>query len=494
MKKTLSIALALVMLVGVVGMASAQGTRSTAFQAVNLGTDNADLDINYYQSMDGTADAGKLTCTDKVTGLGPFKSVQYNQGAACGKPVSPCICDKTSWQGSVVIEATQPIAVITNIAEAAPPNVTYAAGAYDGIADATTAGEIVFPFVLHNFWGYDTDLAVQNAGGADATVYMDYYKTGTTTIQKTVGPVTIAPGASYYRNQKTEDTDLVDAANPRWSGVVVVRSTQPVAGVVNENPQAGGQILNYEGFPSGGSEVYMPFLAKGFTSGNFYTGFQIVAMEDNTKGTVKLYKKGESTVTASVDVDLSKYGSLEWNMRDRPASAYIGGTGVPDNWSGAGIIELTSGSVVVIVNQRGIAGSGTELGLTYSGFNDTMVKSNMTFPFAIKDYASAKFYTAFQVVNVGTPGAVTVNFDPLEGSGFLSYSWTSPSLATNESLECNQHYGKCNGVAVAAGMPVGWVGSVRVVGAAGVELAGICNERSDVTVGDAGLVYNGFGY
>lgn len=490
MKKFLSIALALVMLVGVVSMASAQGTSSTAFQAVNLGTDNADLDIKYYQSMDGTAGAGTLTCTDKVTGLAPFASVQYNQGAACGKPVSPCICDKTSWQGSVVVEATQPIAVITNIAEAAPPNVTYAAGAYDGIADASTAGEIVFPFIMHNFWGYDTDMAVQNAGGADATIYLDYYKTGSTTIQKTVGPVTVSPGASYYRNQKTDDTDLVDAANPRWSGVVVVRSNQPVAGVANENAQAGGQILNYEGFSAGGSDVYMPFLAKGFTSGGFYTGFQVVAMEDGTVGSIKFYKKGESTATAEAAISLSKYGSLEWNMRDRPAADYVGGVGIPDNWSGAGIIELTGGSVVVIVNQRGIAGSGSELGLTYSGFNDTQVKSNMTFPFIIRDYASAAFYTAFQVVNVGTAGTVTVNYDPLEGSGYASYTWTSASLATNEALECNQHYGKCGATA----MPVGWVGSVRVVGAAGVELAGICNERSDILAGDAGLVYNGFGY
>jgi hypothetical protein len=144
----------------------------------------------------------------------------------------------------------------------------------------------------------------------------------------------------------------------------------------------------------------------------------------------------------------------------------------------------------VIVNERGKTGAGYNLGLTYSGMNGSLLQGNMTFPFIIKNYAGAKWNTAFQIMNVGAAGTVTVYYDAAEGSGFSSYSWTSPSLGTFEPLECNQKAGAC----ITTALPDGWNGSVRVEGAAGVVLAGICNERGGTTTGDSGLVYNGFPY
>jgi hypothetical protein len=478
MKKILSIALAFAMLLGVVAIASAQGTRSSAFQVVNLGSNAADLTIYYYNAMDAASNPGDLFCTDTYTGLAPFASVSYNQGGT-----GTCISGESTWQGSVVIESTEPIAVITNINEpsGAGSNVMYAGGSYDGIPDTKTGKEVTLPFIMNDYFGYHTDFAVQNAGGASATVYLDYYKTGSTTKTKTEGPFTIEPGASLYRNQKVDDADL----GATWSGVVVVRSDQPVAAVVNEDPEAQGTLLNYEGFASGGTTIYTPFQAKNYFG--FNTAFQIVALEAGTTGTMSLYQTGESTPDATLDISLGKYEAKEWNMKTN--NAYTAGS-VPDNWSGAGVLELTSGSAVVIVNERGTTLTGYNLGLTYSGQSDDQVKGNMVFPFAIKNYAGAKWNTAFQVMNVGSAGTVTVYYDAAAGSGFSSYSWTSPSLGANESLECNQKLGAC----IASPLPDGWNGAVRVEGAAGVMLSGICNERGGTTTGDSGLVYDGFPY
>jgi len=477
MKKILSMSIAMILLVGVVTAAWAQGTRSTAFQIENLGTNPADMTIYYYD-----ASTGNQTCTDTVSALGSFKSVQFNQAAACGSTGASCICGQTTWRGSVVIESTEPIAVVTNISEPTPANVLYAGGAYGGIPDTRTATEIVLPLVMYEYYGYNTDFAIQNAGGSDATINLDFYPTGSTTSVKTEGPFTVKPGASYYRNQKTDDTDLTAP----WSGVVVVRSDQPVAGVVNENPNAQGTLLNYEGFASGDSQIYMPFLAKNYY--NFSTAFQVVALANGTAGTISFYQTGESAPDATLAINLNKYGSLQWNMKTD--TAYTTGS-IPDGWSGAGVINLTSGSAVAIVNERGQTGAGYNLGLTYSGMNNSLLKGKMAFPFIIKNYAGAKWNTAFQIVNVGgAAGAVTVYYDALDGSGFSSYTWTSPSLNPNQSLECNQKLGACIG----SPLPDGWVGSVRVEGASGVVLAGICNERGGTTTGDSGLVYNGFPY
>lgn len=480
MKKLLSIALALVLLTSIVGAAAAQGTRVTAFQIVNLGSSPADITIDYYNAMDGSATAGQLKCSDTVVGLGSFKSVQYNQGGD-----GTCISDEVSWQGSVVIGSTEPIAVITNINETVPPNVYYAGGSYGGIPDAHTAPTLVLPFIMYNYAKFNTDFAIQNAGSGDATVYLDFYRTGSSTIAKTEGPFTIKPGASYYRNQKTDDANLGDG----WSGVVVVRSNQPVAAVVNETavPELlnTSMIMNYEGFAQGDSTIYMPFLAKNYAG--FSTAFQVVAMEAGTTGTISFFQAGSSTASATLDLNLNQYEALEWNMKTM--DGYTTGS-IGDNWSGAGVIQLTGGSAVTIVNQRGTNAQGYKLGMTYSGIPGQNSAQNLTFPFVIKKYASKQWNTAFQVVNVGAAGTVTVYYDALEGSGFSSYSWTSPSLGTNQPLECNQLSGTC----IASPLPDGWVGSVRIEGAEGTLVAGICNQRSPNVPNDNGLVYNGFSY
>jgi hypothetical protein len=487
MKKLVSITLALVLLVSVVAMASAQGTRVSAFQAINLGDSPARLDISYYNAMDAATNPGQLNCQDTVTDLASFKSVQYNQGAACGTSVSPCICDETSWSGSVVIESSQPIAVITNLNETVPPNVYYAGGAYGGIADTRTSDTVVLPFIMYDYAKFNTDFAIQNAGADEATVSLKFYKTGTTTVAKEVKDIKIKTGASYYRNQKTEDSSL----GAGWSGVVVVESDQPVAAVVNEtaDPAKMGSslILNYEGFAEGDDTLYMPFLCKEYAG--FSTAFQLVAMEDGTAGTVSFYKAGESTASATLDFSKDKYGSVEWNMKTM--DGYTTGS-IGNDWSGAGVVTLTAGKAVVIVNQRGISKQGYKLGMTYSGVNNMYTKANLTFPFIIKQYAKKEWNTAFQVQNVGTAGKVKVYFDALDGSGFNNYEWTSAELAKYEALECNQLFDNCLGTQT---LPKGWVGAVRIEAVdAGVKLAGICNERSPNVPDDNGLVYVGFPY
>jgi len=267
MKKFVSITLALIMLVGIVGMASAQGTRSTAIQLVNLGSSPADITINYYNAMDASSNPGQWKCADDVNDLDPLAGVEYNHSGT-----TSCIASETSWKGSIVIESTEPIAVITNINELGAsqggPNVYYAGGSYDGISDTKTAKEVILPIIMYDYYGYNTDFAIQNAGADDASVTLKYIKsqtvpTGPGTIDtKTVGPVAIKPGASYYRDQKAQDTDL----GSTWQGVIVITSDQPVASVVNQFPNTQGTLLNYEGFAAGDSTILQRPRTRPWTS------------------------------------------------------------------------------------------------------------------------------------------------------------------------------------------------------------------------------------
>jgi len=516
MKKTVSITIALVLILSMVGLASAQQQRTTAFQIVNLGTDaaGANITIYYYNAMDfaGVNGAGMLECTDYVYDLAPFKSAQYNQAHVSG-PYRSCIWQETTWKGSVVIESTEPIAVITNVTEPiVAPNVYYAGGSYGGLPDLRTNKVIVFPFIIHKYGGFNTDFAVQNAGGEDTTIQLDYYPTGSTTPVKSepeVGDpaITIKPGASYYRDQGVDDTDLGQG----WSGVVVVTSLndQPLAGVVNEykRPETGlpSQTLNYEGFAQGDSKLYMPFLCKEFAG--FSTGFQVVAMADGTVGTLTFYPTGSATPQATTSLNLDKYEAYQCNLGNGNGCVYASGS-IPSNWSGVGVVELSTGSAVAIVNENGTY-AGNILGLTYSGSPATTALDSVAFPFVMRKYTSGQWWTAFQIVNVGgASGTVTVYYDGgLKADGvtyFPSYTWTSPgTLDPNEAMECNQKYGNKAATACIVndlgggqnGLPQPWMGSVRVVSnTPGMKLVGILNERGDAVPNDSGLVYNSFPY
>jgi hypothetical protein len=496
MKKLLSITLALIMLLGVVSMASAQGTRSTAIQLVNLGTSPADIVINYYNAMDASSQPGELKCSDNVDDLAPLAGVEYNHSGT-----TSCIASETSWKGSIVIESTEPIAVITNINELGQsqggPNVYYAGGSYDGIADTKTAGEVVLPIIMYDYYTYNTDFAVQNAGADDAQVTLKYIKsttvpTGPGTVDtKTEGPFTVKPGASLYRDQKADDSDL----GSTWQGVVIVESTQPVAAVVNQYPNTQGTLLNYEGFAAGDDTIYMPFMAREYFG--FSTFLSVVAMEDGTAGTVEFFELGKATPDATLNVSLDEYEVLGWNQKTD--TAYDTGS-IPVGWGGAAVVKLTSGSAVAVVNERGESKQGHKLGLTYSGMNGNAIKSKMVFPYIIRKYAKFKWNTSFQIMNTGAKGKVTVKYNPLAGTSFSAYTWTSGDLDPNQALECNQLLDPNSCVDTDPGtagnqpLPDGWVGSVVVEGEAGVVLAGICNVRNPTVAQDNGLSYNGFPY
>jgi len=164
------------------------------------------------------------------------------------------------------------------------------------------------------------------------------------------------------------------------------------------------------------------------------------------------------------------------------------------------VVELTGGSAVAVVNERGESKQGHKLGLTYSGMNGNAIKGKMVFPYVIRKYAKFEWNTSFQIMNTGTAGKVTVKYNPLAGTSFSPYSWTSASLGANEALECNQLLDPNSCVDTDPGtagnqpLPAGWVGSVVVEGEAGVVLAGICNVRNPTVPQDNGLSYNGFPY
>ena len=446
-------------------LSSTQSTGNTAFQIQNPSSSDATLTISYYDSRDGTR-----TCSDTVSGLGPFHSTRFDQAADCGEKHASCICNQPSWGGSVVIESTgtAPIAATVNILQGQS-----AASAYLGFAGDGTADELLLPSIRRDWNGYNTWFSVQNAGASDTTVEVNYYAAGSSTPVKTDVSTVLKPGASYHRSQMTDDTDL----GTSWSGAVVVQSTngRPLAAVVNTASDSQGTLSTHRGHVANGDAttgaVYMPAVRKAFYGLN--TGFQIVALNNGTTGTISFYEAAKSVPNATLDVSLGRYEAFDWNMKGN--TAYTTGS-VPDNWYGMAVIE-SSGSVVATVQQTGAYAGEHPQSWAYSGVSSRQLGNNVAFPLIAKKHGDNQWGTAFSIVNVGAPSGVQVFYDALQSSGYDSYTTSPIWLDTNGLLICNQTQYPC----LDRQLPEGWVGSVTVE--SGSPLVASCEVKS---LGDGG--------
>jgi len=477
--KKVSILIALVLLVSMSSFALASGPRTTGFQIQNLGDGDAEVYI-YYYNTDGSTE-----CMDGPVTIGVGESRNWYQG------LDGCIgALPGSWQGSAVIESTQPVAVIANIAEGGD----YAAGAYVGTSGTTAGAPLILPAIMSGagYFGFTTDFAIQNAGADTAACTLEFYQTGEATPDKTIPSFNVEVGASYYRNQETQDADL--GAN--WLGVVIADCNQPMAGTINQKPLGGaaGALLTYDAvaadkIPTG--DISLPVIMWNFF--DFWTGLQLIATDAaGAAGTISIYDSS-GVLAHSEPFTLGQYGSHVL------VPDLVGGSfsGTADELYSAAI-EFTSGAGTAMVNQRNMAGA---IGMTYSGIYGANMTEGLSIPFGARNYYGVS--TGFQVVNTGAAGDIMVYYDGSPGSGSVSTTVGPISLGAGDAVPLQQFLvggddPDLQGCTTCGSAGTGnrWYGSIRVVGDAGMSLSAIVNERGfdQSVVGDVGQVYNAFNY
>jgi hypothetical protein len=235
--------LVLMLALTAMGAVSAQATTkqlSTNFTLVNLGDTQATGTINYYKP-DGTKWGTTSPETFQLAANGG--QMQYRQYANAGDPGNPGL---ENGQGSVVVESDAPLGAVVQI-KARNQNPT-SNGAYAGLAAG--AGTFVVPLVLRakNTAGGlgNSQIIVQNAGGAATNVAIDVYKTDGT-IQYTKSIANLAKGASSLYDLATES-----AANipNNFMGSAVVRATTSGGLVaVVSNMFQGDALMTFNAFP-----------------------------------------------------------------------------------------------------------------------------------------------------------------------------------------------------------------------------------------------------
>jgi len=454
MKKVLPIlVLALVLLVVAGGVFALPGSGWKSGQQVqNVGGSSGQIVLTAYDQSGTSFDCGTET-------VGPGASVTYLTDVDCPVPAG--------FLGSAVVSADQPIAAIVNVNNR---GTGLAAGQYQGTDGADVATEINFPLVKANHFGRTTTFYIQNASQSPNDISAVFSVNGMTyNFNKTGVPanamVVIGPG------------DAGVPAGDNQVGSLVVTGTQPLAGSslehetsapVGENLQASKAFTAADG----ASEVYCPLYRKNHTAKGQTTGAQV----QNVGGAAV-------NVQFTFNSDKGTYGPYAANIAPGASHTFYAGSlaGIADGALGSATISAPGGSVVAVVNDRGVESGKTRV-TTYACFGSGGTEVNI--PLA-KEFAGGNT-TGIQVQNIG--GAATkvkLEYKSTNNQTLVveSKNAISPDTSITSWGISNYPDAQWN---VISGTPANMIGTVNGVVATGTaDLAVIANESSSGLHGTA---------
>lgn len=405
--KALRILLILAVTVAALGFSMAPAkagyfTYTSGIQVQNLEGTQAKITVTFY-NQDGTVNnsvSDTIAANDDVT---YFPLNQVGDG----------------FNGSVVISSDKQVAAISNVVG---DNFS-ATASY--IAASSGAKKILIPLLMKNNRGYNTWFNVQNTGGAEANVTVNY-SDGTSRTAK------IKPGAAFTFDQNTETHSVAVFS-------AIVTSDQDIAAtVIEESPKI---MFAYSGFNAGTINPVMPLINA--NNSGYQTGIQIQNAGTSATNVTVSYtpsKDGNGnpigtacTETQSIPAGQSKTFALN-AFAGAPLDGMTTNCAAKVKFVGSAKVTTNSASqeLVAIINQLGASN-----GEAYGSFDASAATGKVVLPL-IMDRNSG-FYTGFSLMNVGGAAAsVTCNF---AGS---SYSFTK-NLQPNEAYADIQNGKIANG-------------------------------------------------
>jgi hypothetical protein len=346
--------------------AFAQGeTTNTAFQVANLNQDEAaNITVEFY-AQDGTV---AHTASDTIPAGSSTTYIQAQMGDDIGE----------TFNGSVVISADQEIAAIVNQNTANEDSTSGYNGSYTGFSAGSSTFNI--PIVLSEFYGYYTEISIQNAGEEPVDVTVDYVDTACTDDTETG----LAKGAAVRFNNE-------DSCDGTVNSSATINATGPVVAIVNQISEGDNLEQSYNGFSpaNGGNELYAPIALKAFYG--FNSSMQIQNLSNDPMDITATYSDG---VVETVENVLPGASATFLQANEDHAAG----------WSGsAKITNDTDGLMVGIVNQQG-GTSAASYNMYTGGANSWALPSVL--------YQYYGFTSSFQIQNVSDgPVDVDVKYD-----------------------------------------------------------------------------------
>ena len=474
MKTLKALIVVLVLLAVVVPVASAQlgDCDRSSFSIQNLGTSAATVTVYFYDEAGTESQPADL-------GGGQPNPFSLDPGAQYQVYV-PGIPSLADGRYSVVIESTEPVAVIANMigytGACGAGNWPAFNGSYNGF-DAG-AGTYYMPSIVYAYSNWNSLISIQNVNATTADIEITI-KDPRGNPDVTQSWTAVPAYASVHLDLEGSAIGLVAGLN----GSAIVESSLPVAVVDNQTAYGGGNGLTqtYNGFASGGAatKFFAPALYNMFPAANGW------------RSSINVQNVGAATT--NVTVSFSDGGvdmACSNNPLDPGESCLLTMVSRADgNTEFSGVINSDSQPIVAIVN----ASNGNKKeAQTYSAIADGSGAETVSFPLVMKTFPgpTGGWDTNFLVQNIGAAdcASLLVEYSDDVNSGAAGPSYTIAGPLVPGAYASVYQPGDTN-------LPANWYsGSVAVTCTGGL-LGGIVNETNHInntSNGDWSMSYNGF--
>lgn len=334
------------------------------------------------------------------------------------------VADLAAGQYSGVVSSSVPVKAVvnssTNEATAAP----WSAFAYEGVDANSTNARLFFPGFYKDYFGFRSELVIQNTGTSAATVQATFYRSSD---GQAFGPIAlgqIQPNAAQtFAHNDAAFGALPGGTSSSLFGVVIEATNGvPLAGVSNiwtaSDADAGAGSFN--AFTAGSDTSYAAALY------NQYFGFV---------ASITVQNLSTAAAVGSITFSDAAGTTVPFNIPANQAREYylpgIAGLG-SGNTNGllSATISAPGGNIVALVNiqrkQRGSTSVADPANPAFGSYGATSSRATaVRVPAIFSDYFG--FFTAVTVQNAGSAaGTVTLRYGD-------NRTWVSPTLQPGQT-------------------------------------------------------------
>jgi len=416
----------------------------SGIQVQNLSGSSSTIYLTYYDQN------GFAIATDGPQNVTAFNSVTFYQPSNTTLP--------SGFDGSAVVQSTQPIAAIVNRVNYTGTN---ASAGSTTLPSGAGGSNVTVPLVYGGQNGYVSTISIQNTSTGTATYTVSLQANGVTTPTSTV-QVTI-PSLAVKRLRV--GTDLFVPSTFLGSAIISA-SGATLTAVAETRNSSNGILMSSAGFASGTTTINAPLLFKNYNG--WVSGAQVANMSSTTiTVNAQLHNRDNDSALGLPPVTL---GPNQAYFYDLATVSFL-----PDGFVGSAVFTSTGPAAVTIqeVNSTQVAG------MAYSGFSNGT--NNISIPLIFKE-TSTGWNTGVQVQNLGAIDAtVTITYT-------LSTGFTISESSVAIAGQSVTFYQPAN-----TGLPSNTTGAATVT-SNGPPIVAIVNETNYQRTGDASMAYEGINY
>jgi hypothetical protein len=310
------------------------------------------------------------------------------------------------------------------------------------------------------YGGYTTQIYVQNAGTAPASIAIKYFDSSGNPVGTGDSTNGLAVNALWTVRQ-----DNGHSLPAGGAGSAIISSDQPLAAFVNEFAPGGAtDASSYSAIqlPAGtGPTLYAPVIVSS-AYGGYTTGIGLVNLATTAANITITYRNPNGTVHQTQT--LSGVGSGAYRGIYSGNSGSSTDANLPAGFAGTATITSSAGAIAAVVNEAGPGGQ-------FSSYDAIATGATTLYAPAIINNAYGGFSTAIGFQNVGMAQAnLTVSY-----SGQVGSSSTTQTFVEMFPLPAGGSFGDYNGGGAANRiLPDGFHGSATIT--SNQPLAAIVNE------------------